>query len=380
MKIACVHCGGELRLGAAHLGRSVVCPHCSKTMSVPAVAEPESEPVEQERRHWLENSISTLASVLFHTALVIVLALVTHGAPGIVGEGEVAAIGHLPEVVLEEDEPMAELEDSASVASDASEASLELQLEAPVSAASGGESLSIADLAAPTSGGGQLDLGMVGIGGSASGGGSWEGMLQTLRRNGLDIVIAFDSTGSMGGEIDEVKRQVDRIGRALLTLVPKARISLCTYRDQGDDFVVVGTPLTSDLATLKSFLYRIDAGGGGDTPEAVDAGLQWAITQNDFHTQARKVILVFGDAPPHPEKLSLCLKLASDFNRQSGGIVSTVTCRSRRPLPQFQQIANSGGGEAFLTTDERQIMTQLMVLVFGAQHRDKVMEAFKLLD
>jgi hypothetical protein len=33
-----------------------------------------------------------------------------------------------------------------------------------------------------------------------------------------------------------------------------------------------------------------------------------------------------------------------------------------------------------LTSDQRQIMTQLMVLVFGSEHRAKVLEAFKLLE
>ena len=69
-------------------------------------------------------------------------------------------------------------------------------------------------------------------------GGSWDGMLQSLRRHGLDIVVAFDSTGSMQGEINQVKRQIGRIGSTLLTLVPKTRISICTYRDQGDEYVV----------------------------------------------------------------------------------------------------------------------------------------------
>ena len=39
-----------------------------------------------------------------------------------------------------------------------------------------------------------------------------------------------------------------------------------------------------------------------------------------------------------------------------------------------------GGGEAFLTVEERQIITELMILVFGSQYRDKVVEAFRLLD
>jgi hypothetical protein len=74
------------------------------------------------------------------------------------------------------------------------------------------------------------------------------------------------------------------------------------------------------------------------------------------------------------------LRVASDFSSQHKGIVSTVTCRNNVRLPEFVEIAQAGGGEAFLTSDERQIMTQLMVLVFGSKHRDKVLEAFKLME
>ena len=49
----------------------------------------------------------------------------------------------------------------------------------------------------------------------------------------------------------------------------------------------------------------------------------------------------------------------------SAGVVSTVTCRRSVRLPEFEEIAQMGGGEAFLTSDERQIMTQLLILVFG---------------
>jgi hypothetical protein len=74
------------------------------------------------------------------------------------------------------------------------------------------------------------------------------------------------------------------------------------------------------------------------------------------------------------------LKIASDFQQQQGGIVSTVTCRAGRRLDEFYDIASMGGGEAFLTSDERQIMEQLIVLVFGSKHRARVLEAFELLE
>ena len=164
-----------------------------------------------------------------------------------------------------------------------------------------------------------------------------------------------------------------------MRLIPKAQISICTYRDEGDEFVTKGMSLTGDVSEVSRFLHSIEAGGGGDHPEAVHRGLEWAINNNQFRSQARKVILLFGDAPPHREKVQYCVTLARDFSRDQKGIVSTVTCRNEAPLPEFYEIARGGNGEAFLSTDERQIMTQIMVLVFGSRHRDKVIEAFQLM-
>ncbi len=206
----------------------------------------------------------------------------------------------------------------------------------------------------------------------------FQSLLTRLNKVGLDIVITFDSTGSMQGEIDQVKDQIERIGAVLFTLVPKTRISICTYRDQGDAYVVKGLPLTDNLAEIVLFLRDIQASGGGDDPEAVDDGLQWSIEKNSFRPKARKVVLLFGDAPPRPSRILSCQKMVSDF-RNRGGIVSTVTCRKPDRMAEFVSIAQIGRGEAFLTQDEQQIMSQLMVLVFGSQHRAKVLEAFDLL-
>jgi Mg-chelatase subunit ChlD len=204
-------------------------------------------------------------------------------------------------------------------------------------------------------------------------------LVSRLKRDGLDIVIVFDSTGSMQGEIEEVKNKIQRIGNALLRMIPKTRISICAYRDKDDEYIVKGVPLTDNLGKLIVELEKISASGGGDLPEAVDAGLRWAIEKNKFRRSARKVILLFGDAPPHQARKIECQKLAADFRNKQRGIVSTVTCRSESKLEDFEIIARVGGGESFLTRNEREIMKQLMVLVFGSQHRSKVLQAFDLL-
>jgi Mg-chelatase subunit ChlD len=349
------------------------CPHCG----APVAVEPLTPPTP---RRWWENSISMLASIIFHIGLVLALALWTYGGSGVAGTEEEVLIGQLPGETLtehQEQQLQAEAVEKEAEAAPLDEPLLEVEPAATLrDASSDALPVTAPSASGATLGGLEFDVAVPGAGGS---GGDWEGLIQNLQRNGLDIVILFDSTGSMGGEIGQVKGQIERIGGALLKLVPKAQISLCTYRDEGDDFVVRGIPLSGDIQQLARFLDSVHADGGGDHPEAVHEGLAWAVRQNQFRPRARKVILLFGDAPPHREYLQVCLALASDFRRQHQGLVSTVTCHSIRPLPEFVQISQAGGGESFLTTDERQIMAQLMVLVFGSEHRAKVLEAFKLL-
>jgi hypothetical protein len=393
MELSCIHCGRPLTISAEQLGLQQECPHCGETIVLPAADDVELGHAAYEHEHetvvrrkqWLSGSFSALMSCVIHMAIVLLIAVVPYGSRNAPGEGmeEDVLIGELPSEQLTQSQEQSL--DPAEVIKQSQEANQfeePLEVEAPNPQASdAAEDLAVNSLSLTTGGAGSFDLGTVGIGGGAAGGGGdWEGMVQGLRRTGLDIVITFDSTGSMSGEINQVKEQISRIGTILLKLIPKARISICTYRDEGDEFVVKGLPLTGDIAEVQYYLNSIEAGGGGDHPEAVHSGLQWAVNNNQFRPQARKVILVFGDAPPHREKLQFCLAVAGDFKSNQTGVVSTVTCRSPSPLPEFYEIAQAGGGEAFLTSDQRQIMTQLMVLVFGSRHRDKVIEAFRLLD
>ena len=389
MRLNCIHCGKPFTITSEQLGGRGACPHCQNEIRLPEAADGISEaaaPAEPpERFHWWENSISGLVSLVFHMVLMLVLALVTYGGTGGGGSGEGVLIGDVPSVVLSDGQQEELSTDVAPPSRAAMEADEMLEVQPPVNLSSASTTDEPLAVASPSLSGGEsgsFDLGTVSIGGGGggAGGGNWDGLVQSLRRQGLDIVVCFDSTGSMGGEIREVKEQIRRIGDILIRLIPKARISICTYRDEGDEYVVKGLPLSNDIQEVARYLADIEADAGGDRPESVHEGLRWSVTKNVFRDNARKVILLFGDAPPHSGDLDECLAIASDFARQQKGIVSTVTCRSPIRLPEFVDIAQMGGGEAFLTTEERQIITQLLVLVFGSQYRDKVLEAFKLME
>jgi Mg-chelatase subunit ChlD len=326
-------------------------------------------------------------------SVLLIIALWQTGSGGGPGEGLTndVLIGVLPSEQLTDQQEEQVSADDVKQTKSADSPEEMVEVEPVISAAESSAAASDLSAASASPSGGEsggFDIGTVRVGGSMSGGGgNWEGMIRQLKRNGLDIVICFDSTGSMGGEIDQVKLQISKIAATLFKLVPKARISLVTYRDKGDKDLVRIMQLTGNLQEMQSWLSKIDAGGGGDHPEAVDEGLSFAIKQNQFRSSARKVVLIFGDAPPHTEKdgnaesgQERCVKLAKSFKGQEKGIVSTVTCRANKPMEEFYEIAAAGGGEAFVSEDQREIMRQLMVLVFGSTHKEKVLEAFNLLE
>ena len=226
--------------------------------------------------------------------------------------------------------------------------------------------------------------------------------IRRAQEHGIDIVIVFDSTGSMQVAINGVKQRINDIGGALLRKIPKARLSLVTYRDTTDAYLVRGTPLTSDLRELTNFLFPVRADGGGDTPEAVDAGMGWALSQNEFRKKSQKAMIIFGDAPPHQSKLPLCLNLAREFRAKHYGRVSTVCCggggrlmevkvgrsgrRNRRRkvmrvvggIPEFHAIARAGAGDVYMMENARKLMEDLLVLAFGKRHRKDVLKFFEL--
>jgi Mg-chelatase subunit ChlD len=118
----------------------------------------------------------------------------------------------------------------------------------------------------------------------------------------LDLVFLVDATGSMGDEIDKLKRSMREVADQIARLPTRPDIcfGLVTYRDRGDEYFVRGADLTNDLPAFQSVLERVSAGGGGDYPEALNEALHTAVHRISWRGEgtARLVVLV-ADAPPH---------------------------------------------------------------------------------
>lgn len=106
----------------------------------------------------------------------------------------------------------------------------------------------------------------------------------------LNIVLAIDDTGSMGGVIDNVKSGFSTILSTVSSIDPGARISIVTFKDDAV-LLLPFTPITN-ISVIQSAVNSLTASGGGDTPEALGAAVALALTQFTEPTTVSRANLI----------------------------------------------------------------------------------------
>lgn len=178
-------------------------------------------------------------------------------------------------------------------------------------------------------------------------------ILAPNERPKIDVVFVLDTTGSMSGLIQTAKEKIWSIARTMASAqpVPEIRVGLVAYRDRGDAYVTRVTDLSEDLDSVYATLMDFEAGGGGDTPESVNAALSDAVHRMSWSQDERayQVIFLVGDAPPHmdyPDEAQYPEILAAA--QKKGIVVNTIQCGTI-PLTAepWQHIAALGQGRFF---------------------------------
>lgn len=163
----------------------------------------------------------------------------------------------------------------------------------------------------------------------------------------IDVAFVLDTTGSMSEEIAAVKSTIQKVAGALSTQQTQVRIGLVEYKDRTDPFVTKVYPFQTDLVGFTAKVSQISAGGGGDTPEDMNAGLHSALTELSWNDQAvARLAFVIADAPPHLDyqgpDYAQDMKMASHRGIQ----LFTVAASGMDGLGQvvFRQMAQFTGG------------------------------------
>ena len=190
-----------------------------------------------------------------------------------------------------------------------------------------------------------------------------------LRGTGLDVVFVFDATGSMETVLADARARVNDAATVLSALVPQFRLGAVAFRDRGDEFVTKSVKLTRDHYAIVDFLDGLQAGGGGDRPEAVEEALREAVQRMPFQQGSRRIVIVVGDAPPHADGVGAARTIAASLKERNGVLHAVYAAQRGRTEPDaqafFADLAQRSGGVFLDLAAGGRIVEGVLPFVFG---------------
>ncbi|MCW8966844.1 MAG: VWA domain-containing protein, partial [Candidatus Pacearchaeota archaeon] len=147
-----------------------------------------------------------------------------------------------------------------------------------------------------------------------------------LQQIPLQICFLMDATGSMGDEIEQLQDVIFSIHSRIMALPaqPKVEFTIVAYRDRRDAFLVKGRQFTGDIDSFQLALEEVEARGGNDYPEDIEAGLGWCLDSLAWRDTSLKFIFLVADAPPHMDKKKDSYLQAARRCRKEGIMICPV--------------------------------------------------------
>lgn len=115
----------------------------------------------------------------------------------------------------------------------------------------------------------------------------------------IDIVCAFDTTGSMSPCIREVRNRLRDFTKVVFSEIPDLRMKLVAFGDYCDmphDYFE--SEMTNDPEILKNFLSKNHSTYGGDGDEYYERVIMKVREETPWR-EGTKIFILLGDAPPH---------------------------------------------------------------------------------
>lgn len=158
-------------------------------------------------------------------------------------------------------------------------------------------------------------------------------MEQEVKEIETDLVISFDTTGSMYPCLTEVRRNIESLSTKLFKEIPGLRLAIIAHGDYCDGDKVISTlDFTTDQTAITRFIQTTPSTGGGDYPECYELVLR-TVKSLSWRPEAKmKSVVLIGDAPPHeanenPQKIDWRTEAESLANRNIQ--VFSVQCLNR---------------------------------------------------
>lgn len=130
-----------------------------------------------------------------------------------------------------------------------------------------------------------------------------ENVRDVVRNSGsksIDLVLCLDTTESMHDDMPHLKKSLIPMLKEEVEGFDTFRLGMVLYRDYYESYLTRPVPFDTDFSSIKRVLDTVTVYGGRDIPEAVHEALYAGVTSFDWKAETRLLVLI-GDAPPHPK-------------------------------------------------------------------------------
>ena len=135
--------------------------------------------------------------------------------------------------------------------------------------------------------------------------------LETVKREGVDIVFAIDVSKSMLAEDIAPNRleKSKRLVSAIINQLASDRIGIIAYAAQA----IPQLPITTDYGAAKMFLQALNTNMLSSQGTALDAALDLSGTYFDDEDQTNRVVFLISDGEDHSEEGATAAQRAADM-------------------------------------------------------------------
>ena len=177
-------------------------------------------------------------------------------------------------------------------------------------------------------------------------------------KSDVEVVISFDTTGSMYPALTQVRREIESTVKRLYKDIRGIKIGIIAHGDYcdspalgGGSYVIQTLDLTNDLNAVCNFVKKVGQTNGGDLEECYELAFNEA-RKFSWQKGTKKIVILIGDNVPHAPYYSLNVKRL-DWRNELGLLIEAgIKVYALQALggtypqatPFYQEIAKTTGG------------------------------------
>ncbi|XP_053402642.1 uncharacterized protein LOC123550672 [Mercenaria mercenaria] len=184
----------------------------------------------------------------------------------------------------------------------------------------------------------------------------------------FDVVISFDTTGSMYNCLDQVKRRMRVMMKNLKSSIPDIHLGVIAHGDYDTHhvYVIKYEKLTDNVESLCRFVNDAKNTGGGkphrNNDEAYELALHYANTKVNWRPNSSRTLILIGDHRPH-ERNYILNKQHIDWREEILDLRDMCETNVRADS-FYQNIASATFGHHVALTDFNKVEEVLMSICY----------------